>query len=464
MAVRPRFRSIVARCGRLFLACSGLLALQAHAQQTYEAEEVTRSLLSTARVDEEGLQLHRWLSGMQADPPAGSEAGVQMLASTLAMAAGVTDSWIDALYGKDASSLPEREQVRALVSEATSAGASRCIAHHLQHQPAGARLSGYALVRFKDAELPDDASVVDVQYRCISSYITAHRELVLATLDVLKEGRRPAPGALISSMRAGMEQDRRWPAAAGGELQLLSFRDGRSWSGDQGAVELLAQQMTGMAAPRPADAAARSAMFTNFTLQTAEPPASSELVSQILLWIPPVLRGPLRGDVEAYVAAASPRKMHCKPLQAHFIDEEGHLARVEVHCTVPSLDHLPVPVMGPSQDKIVLEQQYRQVLTGLRRAIGDSPETTLTGFTTLRWDADTEGWMLPPGAHAALHARGLLPTPVVDEWGAPSNISRFLPAALRVENIDPTLLDEGTRQKLKDMRLQMAEAMRDGLP
>ncbi|WP_414492914.1 hypothetical protein [Stenotrophomonas maltophilia] len=464
MAVQPRLRSVAARCGRLFLACGGLLALQAHAQQTYEAEEVAQSLLSTAMVHEEGLQLHRWLTGMQPDPPAGSESEIRMMTRALAMGTGLTDIWIDTLYGEDASTLPEREEVRKLVNEATSAGASRCIAHHLQHQPAGAPLSGYALERFKDAELPDYASVVDVQYRCISSYITAHKELVLATLGVLKEGRRPAPGALISSMRAGMQQDRRWPTAGGGELQLLSFWNGRAWSGDQGAVERSAQQMIGIGAPRPVDAATRSAMFTRFITQTAAQPAAPELASQIMLWIPPVLRGPLRGDVEAYVAAASPREMHCTPLQAQFIDEDSHLARVEVHCTVPFLDHVPVPVMGPSQDKALLEQHYRQVLTGLRHAIGDAPETTLTGFTTLRWDADTQGWMLPPGAHAALHSRGLLPTPVADAWGSPSSISRFLPAAVRVENIDPTLLDEESRQKIKDMRLQMAEALRNGLP
>ncbi|MFW8205290.1 hypothetical protein ACOIC8_28320, partial [Klebsiella pneumoniae] len=68
----------------------------------------------------------------------------------------------------------------------------------------------------------------------------------------------------------------------------------------------------------------------------------------------------------------------------------------------------------------------------------------------------------PVGAHAALQARALLPTPVVDEWGKPSNISRFLPAVLRVENIDPSALDEATRDKIQGMRLQMAEAMRGG--
>ncbi len=463
MAVQPRFRSIVARCGRLFLACSGLLALQAHAQQTYEAEEVTRSLLSTARVDEEGLQLHRWLSGMQAEPPAGSEAGIRIMTRALALGTALTDSWIDAVSSND-TPVAEIAKARQLMAQATLAGASRCGLHEVRERTADTPLQGIASIRFREGPLPDDAKVMDVQYRCIASYVSAPRALVVATVNLLKEGRRPVAGELISDLEAAMERDRRWPMASGGELELLSVAGGRYWYEDGSAAETLAEMLLSGEVPRPVDAAARSAMFTRFITQTTAQPATPELVSQILLWIPPVLRGSLRGDVEAYVAAASPRKMHCKPLQAHFIDEEGHLARVEVHCTVPSLDHLPVPVMGPSQDKIVLEQQYRQVLTGLRRAIGDSPETTLTGFTTLRWDADTEGWMLPPGAHAALHARGLLPTPVVDEWGAPSNISRFLPAALRVENIDPTALDVDARQKIEYLRLQMAEALRDGLP
>lgn len=462
MAVQPRFRSIATRCGRLFLACGGLLALQAHAQQTYEAEEVTRSLLSTARADDEGLQLHRWLSGMQTDPPANSEGEIRMMVRALAMGTGLTDSWIDALSSGD-TSVADIAKARQLMAQATLAGASRCGPHEVRERAADVPLQGIALQRFGDGRLPADARVIDVQYRCITSYVSAHRALAQATINLLTEGQRPAAGELIADLEAAMERDRRWPIASGGELQLLSVAGGRHWYEDGSAAEVLTQLFLRGEALRPVDAAAQSAIFTGFTLETTEQPAAPELVSQILLWIPPVLRGPLRSDVEAYVEAASPQKMQCKPVQAHFIDKENHLARVEVRCTVPALDHLPVTAMGPSLDKAALEQSYRQVLTGLRRAIGDAPDTTITGFTTLRWDADSQGWMLPPGAHAALHSRGLLPTPVVDEWGAPSNIGRFMPAALRVENIDPTVLDEETRQKIMDMRLQMAEAVRNGL-
>lgn len=462
MAVQSRLRSIAARCGRLFLAFGGVLALQAHAQQTYEVEEVTRSLLNTARVDEEGLQLHRWLIGMQADPPAGSEAEIRMMIRALALGTALTDSWIDALSSDD-TSVADIARARQLMAQTTLAGASRCGPHEVRERAPDTPLQGIALKRFGDGRLPADAKVMDVQYRCITSYVSAPRALALATINLLTEGRRPAAGELISDLEAAMERDRRWPMASGGELQLLSVAGGRYWYEDGSATEMLTQLLLKVNAPRPVDAAARTAMSVAFTAQTSEQPAAPELVSQIMLWIPPVLRGSLRSDVEAYVAAASPQKIQCRPVQAHFIDEEGHLARLEVQCTVPSLDHLPVPVMGPLQDKAVLEQQYRQVLTGLRHAIGDAPEATLTGFTTLRWNADTQGWVLPPGAHAALHSRALLPTPVVDVWGAPSNISRFMPAALRVENIDLSALDEETRQKIKDMRLQMAEAMRNGL-
>lgn len=135
---------------------------------------------------------------------------------------------------------------------------------------------------------------------------------------------------------------------------------------------------------------------------------------------------------------------------------------MEVRCTVPALDAIAVPEMAASLPKDALEQHYRQVLGALRTSIGSVGSTTLIGFTTLGWSAHAQRWDLPVGAHAALQARTLLPTPVVDEWGKPSNISRFLPDVLRVQNIDPSALDEDTRDKIQSMRLQMADAMRGG--
>lgn len=445
------------------LGCCGFLVLNALAQvpERYEAEEVAGSLLSTGAVHEEGLQLHRWLTGAQSDLPTGAEGEVRMMTGAVAMATGLTDSWIDVLYG-DEMSASEVQAARKLMADANSAGASRCMAHGVKEQPQNAPLHGYALERFGDYPLPAHATVVDVQYRCITSYISAHRVLALAAIDVLKEGRRPAAGELLADLQAGMERDRRWPQADGGEMQLLSFWKGRAWSGDRRLVEALARRSISMNEVRPVDAVAQKSLFTDFSAQVLEQPASQELTTQILLWIPPVLRESLRSDVEAYVAVAAVSTLQCQPVRAQFIDEESRRARIEVQCTAPALDAVAVPELAASLPKDALEQYYRQVLGALRTSIGSVGSTTLTGFTTLGWSADAQRWEFPVGAHAALQARTLLPTPVVDEWGKPSNISRFLPDVLRVENIDPSALDEDTRDKIQSMRLQMAEAMRGG--
>lgn len=419
---------------------------------------MARALLGTGMVHAEGLQLYRWLTGVEADPPAGAEAEIRMMTRAVALGTGLTDSWIDGLYGKRGVS-SEARQARDLIAEANGAGASRCIAHQVQDQPAAAPLRGYALERFKDGELPAYARVVHVQYRCITSYISAPRVLGLAMVHVLETGQRPADGALLADLQAAMERDRRWPVATGGTLQLLSFWNGRHWSGDQKIVEALAAQMLAREAPRPVDAAVQSGMFADFTAQTASGPTPSEVVSQILLWIPPLLRESLRGDVEAYVAAASRQEARCRPVEAQYIDEDGQHARVEVQCNVPALEHLPVPAMATTLDRDTVLQQYRQVLAALQDAAGDARGTRITGFTTLQRNADTAQWELHPGAAAALRARGLLPTPVVDEWGKPSNISRYLPAVLHVQNIDPAALDEETREKIRTLGKQMAEAM-----
>lgn len=464
MALHDRSSPLGVRCGRLILGCCGFLALNALAQapERYEAEEVARSLLSTGAVHEEGLQLHRWLTGAQSDVPTGAEGEIRMMTGAVAMATGLTDSWIDVLYG-DEGAASEAQAARKLMADATSAGASRCMAHNVKEQPTNAPLHGDALERFGDKGLPAHARVVDIQYRCITSYVSAHKVIVQATIDLLKEGRRPAAGALIADLEAAMERDRRWPVAGGGELQLLSFWQGRTWSGDRRLVETLARQMISMGEVRPVDAGAEEAIFAGFNAQTLEQPARQELTTQILLWIPPLLRQSLRSDVDDYVAAAAAHPLHCRPLQAIFIDEEGQRARVEVQCSAPKLDSIAVPAMAAFLSQDALEQHYRDVLGTLRTAIGNARNNTLTGFTTLHWSADDQRWVLPSGAHAALQARTLLPTPVVDEWGKPSNISRFLPAALRADNIEPSALDEETRNRIRDMRLQMTEAVRDGL-
>lgn len=464
MALRTSSSSRLTRCGRRLLACCGLLAVAAQAQvpERYEAEEVTRSLLNTGAVHEQALQLHRWFTGAQQDPPASAESELRMMTTAIAVATGLTDSWIDALYGKAAAG-SEAQAARKLLAQANSAGASRCIAHRVEEQPENAPLQGHVLERFGDNSLPAHAMVFDVQYRCITSYTSAHRILALATIDLLKEGRRPAPGEVLADLQAGMERDRRWPQANGGEMQLLSYSNGRAWSGDPRLVETLARRWVSLDEVRPVDAVAQKAMFADFSAQTVEQLDPQELVTQVLLWIPPVLRQSLRRDVEAYVAAAAISPLYCQPLRAAFIDEESLRAGIEAQCTVPALDAIAVPVMAASLSKDALEQHYRQALGALHASIGSAGSTTLTGVTTLHWSADAQRWELPVGAHAALQARALLPTPVVDEWGKPSNISRFLPAVLRVENIDPSTLDEETRDKIQSMRLQAAEAVRGGL-
>lgn len=464
MAPRIFSSSRLARCGRRLLVCCGLLAVAAQAQvpERYDAEEVTRSLLNTGAVHEQALQLHRWFTGAQQDAPAGAESEIRMMTTAIAVATGLTDSWIDALYGKAAAGA-EAQAARKLLAQANSAGASRCMAHRVEEQPENAPLQGHALERFGDTPLPAHATVFEVQYRCITSYISAHRVLALAAMDALTEGRRPAAGEVLADLQAGMERDRRWPQANGGEMQLLSFWKGRAWSGDQQLVETLARQSISMDEVRPVDAVAQRAMFADFSAQTLEQLDPQELVTQVLLWIPPVLRESLRSEVEAYVAAAAISSLQCQPVRAEFIDEERLRARIEAQCTVPALDAIAVPVMAASLSEDALEQHYRQVLGALRASIGSANRATLTGFTTLHWSADAQRWELPVGGYAALQARALLPTPVVDEWGKPSNISRFLPDVLRVENIDPSALDEETRDKIQSMRLQAAEAVRGGL-
>lgn len=463
MALPDRCTPVLARCGTLAFACLGLLVLdvQAEVGERYEADEVARSLLATGAVHEEGLQLHRWLTGAAVDMPADAEREVRMMTRAIALATGLTDSWIDALYGVEAAG-SEAQAARKLLADANSAGASRCMAHGVKQQPENAPLHGYALERFGDTPLPAHATVVDVQYRCITSYISAHRVLALAAIDVLKQGRRPVAGQLLADLQAGMARDRHWPQADGGDMQLLSFWKGRAWSGDRRLVETLARRSISMDEVRPVDAVAQKALFADFSELALGQPASEELTTQILLWIPPVLRESLRSDVEAYVAAAAVSPLQCQPVRAQLIDEEGRRARMEVRCTVPALDAIAVPEMAASLPKDALEQHYRQVLGALRTSIGSVGSTTLIGFTTLGWSAHAQRWDLPVGAHAALQARTLLPTPVVDEWGKPSNISRFLPDVLRVQNIDPSALDEDTRDKIQSMRLQMADAMRGG--
>lgn len=446
----------------LLLACFGFSVAEVHAQvvERYEADEVARSLLSTGAVHEEGLQLHRWLTGQQPDPPVGSEVEVRAMIRMLALGTAMTDSWIDALSAAGMSKA-DGARARHLMAQAALAGASRCGLHQIQELSADARSQQSAIEWFEDGPSAADARIFDVQYRCITSYVSAHRVLARATMELLKEGQRPAAGELITALEAAMQRDRRWPAASGGELQLASSADGRRWFEDGTVVDRL-MRLPSMDSARPAEADMQEAMFADFSAQTLEQPVPQELVTQILLWIPPPLRASLRSDVDAYVATAAAHPLRCRPAQAHLIDEEGQRARIEVQCTVPALDAIAVPAMAASLPEDVLEQHYRQVLGALRASIGSVGSTTLAGFTSLHWSADAQRWELPVGAHAALQARALLPMPVVDEWGKPTNIGRFLPAVLRVENIDPSALDEHTRDKIQSMRLQMAEAMRGG--
>lgn len=462
MPVPARCSPPFARCRALLLVGCGLLGSEVYAQppERYEADEVARSLLNTGVVHEEGLQLHRWLTGQQPEPPVDSQEEVRAMIRVLAIGTAMTDSWIDAL-SVAGTSPADSAQARRLMAQAALAGASRCGLHQIHEWSADARSKQLAIERFEDDQPPADARIFDVQYRCITSYVSAHRVLARATVDLLKNGQRLAAGELITALEAAMQQDRHWPAASGGELQLASSADGRQWFEDGTVVQALTR-LPSIDMARPVEPATQKAMFADFSAQTLEQPDPQELVTQILLWIPPVLRESLRSEVEAYVAAAALSPLQCQPVRAEFIDEERLRARIEAQCTVPALDAIAVPVMAATLSRDALEQHYRQVLGAMHASIGSAGRTTLTGFTTVDWRADAQRWALPVGAHAALQARALLPTPVVDEWGKPSNISRFLPAVLRVENIDPSALDEATRDKIQGMRLQMAEAMRGG--
>lgn len=453
-------RSIAARCGSLLLGCSGAFAapVSAQAMDSYSADEVTRSLLRIARVDGEGLQLHRWLTGAVSDPPAGTGADVISMTRVLTLSKAMNDTWVDGIYGREASESAKRH-AKELLAQAGNAGASRCTAHRVDAQPVGAPLEGITFDRFPTGALPADAQRLDVQYRCIASHASAQQVLSLAMIDWLSGGQRPAGGALTADIVEAMASDRRWPRATGGQLTLVSLHGGRAWLSDEQELQgMLRRRMLSMRqrqVSRTADATTRAAVLAGFAASTAQRPSADELQTQVMLWIPPSLRDALRDDVMAYIAAAPPIRA-CRPGDAHLIGDEEQQVRLDLQCSVPGLDHVPVPVMPSSLTPAALEQHYRQVLTGLRLAILEAGHARVGGVTYLQWNPDNRAWEMAAGAHAALQVRALLPTAVVDEWGAPSNISRFLPAALRQENLDAASLDQDSRDRVEQVRLLLA--------
>lgn len=468
-------RAIATRCGALVLAGSAAVASPVFAAEAgeYSAEEVTRALLTTGAVSDDKLQLHRWLTGVAPDPPAAAAQEIAQVSRTLRMTKAMIGLWLDTLYGDDVSA-PGKQEAAMLITQSTNGGALRCIAHDIRAQPAGIPLQGAVLNMFVSGELPENAQVLDVQYRCISSYASALSVLADAFIArssdafgvALPDGNDAlglSSEALTARMTAAMDRDRHWPLALAGQLQLVSLHDGHAWMAEGDVVETLMEDMLASLSlrfTRPVGTETSAALSAELSRQAPSSADPSELVSQILLWLPPGVRDALRGDVEAYVAAVAPRLTTCQPLESHFGGDDDRHVRVQVRCGVPALDEVPVASMPPSLPMAELEQYYRLVLADLRGAVDGARMVSVPGFIHLQWDEEGQQWGGHAGAYAALQARVLLPTAVVDEWAKPSNISRFLPAVLRYENVDEASIDEESREALEAMRIKLAEHLR----